>query len=108
MSKGKYQICHWTSCQKALRTSQVSPKKLDQDRLIVLRRLCVRGAVLAVARDMESAVVVHEDAEEYSVRTAVVERDIAEAIALRDWIKCDDPSKRINRYYITAERLRAV
>ena len=84
------------------------PKKLDQDRLIVLRRLCERGAVLAVARDMESAVVVHEDAEQYSVRTAVVERDIAEAIALRDWIKCDDPSKRINRYYITAERLRAV
>ena len=94
--------------ESAANVAGLPKEKLDQDGLIVLRRLCERGAVLAVARDMESAVVVREDAEGHSVRTAVVERDIAEAIALRDWIKCDDPNKRINRYYITAEGLRAV
>lgn len=35
------------------------------------------------------------------MRTAVVARDIAQALALKDWINCADPQGRIVRYVIT-------
>jgi hypothetical protein len=58
------------------------------------------GACLAVAKDMEKAVVVRE-AGGQTVRTAVVDRAVAEAMALNDWIACDSPG-RIARYHVTA------
>ena len=67
----------------------------------ILRRLCETGAVLAVARDMEMAVVVRDDPIGGTTRTAVTERAVAQAFALRDWISCDDPEARIVRYRIT-------
>ncbi|MHA6323917.1 DUF6456 domain-containing protein [Roseivivax sp. CAU 1753] len=67
----------------------------------ILQRLCESGAVLAVAEGMEKAVVVRDKGEGGSVRTAVVNADIAEAIALREWITCDAPA-RVSRYRITA------
>ena len=67
----------------------------------ILRRLCETGAVLAVARDMEMAVVVRDDPIGGTTRTAVTERAVAQAFALRDWICCDDPEARIVRYRIT-------
>ncbi len=67
----------------------------------VLRRLCESGAVLAVAAEMEKAVVVRDTGEGGSTRTAVVDAPIAEAMALQDWIACDAPG-RISRYRITA------
>lgn len=75
--------------------------RIDREALQVLRRLCESGAVLAVARDMETAVIVREDGNGGSVRTAVVEREIAQAIALKEWVICDTPEARIARYYIT-------
>jgi len=75
--------------------------RLDREALLVLRRLCETGAVLAVARDMESAVVVREDDKGASMRTAVVEREIAQAMALKMWISCANPEARIARYFIT-------
>jgi hypothetical protein len=68
----------------------------------VLRRLCEQGAVLAVARDMEMGIVVRDDGEGAPQRTAVVDRAIAQALALKDWIACKDPQARIARYRITA------
>ncbi|WP_300029955.1 DUF6456 domain-containing protein [uncultured Roseobacter sp.] len=67
----------------------------------VLRRLCEKGAVLAVATDMEKAVIVRDGAAGQATRTGVVERSVAEALALKDWIT---PAKsgRITRYSITA------
>lgn len=65
--------------------------------LTVLRRLSEPGAVLAVAEQMEKAVVVRGAA---GARTAVVAVEIAEAMALNDWISCDAPG-RISRYRIT-------
>ena len=67
----------------------------------VLRRLCEKGAVLAVATDMEKAVIVRDGAAGQATRTGVVERSVAEAMALKDWIT---PAKsgRITRYSITA------
>lgn len=67
----------------------------------VLRRLAEAGAMLAVARDMEMGVVVREDASGETHRTAVVARDIAQALALKEWIACTEPEARIARYHIT-------
>ncbi len=69
----------------------------------ILRRLCETGAVLALAPDLGKAVVMRTrgDAEDADpVRTAVVDRDIAQAFALKDWISCSG-SGRITRYTIT-------
>jgi hypothetical protein len=35
------------------------------------------------------------------LRTAVVDREIAQAMALKDWITCPDPECRVARYFIT-------
>lgn len=73
---------------------------LRREGLRVLRRLCETGAVLAVANDMDKAVVVRE-AGTSTARTAVVARNVARAMVLKDWIVCDAPG-RISRYKITA------
>lgn len=74
--------------------------RLHREALRVLRRLCEGGAVLAVAAGMEKAVIVRDGAAGTTLRTAVVEREVAEAMALKDWIGCDAPG-RIMRYHIT-------
>ena len=76
------------------------PKKLTREARRVLRRLSETGAVLAVAEEMDKAVVVRET-EFGSSRTAVVDRDVAEAMALNGWISCSNKG-RISRYRITA------
>ena len=45
---------------------------LSREARRILRRLCETGAVLAVAADMEKAVVVRDGADGSSTRTAVV------------------------------------
>ena len=77
------------------------PKDADVEREArrILRRLSEPGACLAVAKDMEKAVVVRDSAGQ-TVRTAVVDRPVAEAMALNDWIACDAPG-RVSRYRIT-------
>lgn len=67
----------------------------------ILRRLCETGAMLAVAAEMEKAVVVRDGAGGSSTRTAVVDRSIAQAMALKGWI-ASSGSGRITRYFITA------
>ncbi|XDA96714.1 DUF6456 domain-containing protein [Sulfitobacter sp. LCG007] len=64
-----------------------------------LRRLCETGAVLAVAADMEKAVVVR-DGPGGTTRTGVVDRQTAEAMALKEWIT-PQTTGRITRYSIT-------
>lgn len=75
---------------------------IEREALRILRRLCEGGAVLAVAREMDMAVVVRDGADGASMRTAVAPREVAQAMALRDWINCSDSSARIMRYHITA------
>jgi hypothetical protein len=72
----------------------------------ILRRLNEPGACLAVAADMEMAVVVRET-DGQTQRTGVVDRAVAEALALKDWIAGtpvapDAPQPRLRRYRITA------
>lgn len=66
----------------------------------ILRRLIEPGAVLAVAAEMEKAVVVRDTGDGGNARTAVVDVAIAQAMALKEWITCDTPA-RISRYRIT-------
>ncbi|APX11605.1 DUF6456 domain-containing protein [Tateyamaria omphalii] len=73
---------------------------MTQDAVRILRRLCETGAVLAVAVDMQKAVVVRDGVTGSSTRTAVVDRKVAEAMALQDWIAADQTG-RITRYKIT-------
>jgi hypothetical protein len=68
----------------------------------IMRRLVETGAVLAVARDMDMAVVVRDGPDGATNRTAVVDREIAQAMAVRDWIASADPAARIARYHITS------
>jgi len=75
---------------------------LERESCRILRRLCETGAVLAVAEQMEKAVVVRDaGADGAGARTAVVDRAIARAMALQDWIACSTPG-RVSRYRITA------
>lgn len=68
----------------------------------ILRRLCESGAVLAVSQEMEKAVVVRDGPDHSGTRTAVVDRDVAQAMALKGWIQCNKPG-RVSRYRITSE-----
>ncbi|MFY9318542.1 DUF6456 domain-containing protein [Lentibacter algarum] len=67
----------------------------------ILRRLSEPGAVLALASDMEKGVVVRETEAGTTTRTAVVERALAQALAVKDWIVCAAEG-RITRYRITS------
>lgn len=67
----------------------------------LLRRLNEAGACLAIARDMENAVIVREGPDGQTLRTAVLERYVAEAMALNEWIALSSEG-RITRYRITS------
>ncbi|MDF3413681.1 helix-turn-helix domain-containing protein [Sulfitobacter sp. M57] len=73
---------------------------LARESMRVLRRLCETGAVLAVAADLDKAVVVRDGPQGISTRTAVVANSVAQAMALKDWIAPAN-SGRIIRYHIT-------
>ncbi len=74
---------------------------LAQEGRRILRRLVEPGAVLAIAPDMEKAVVMREFADGRAARTGVVERLVAQAFVLKDWIACRKQG-RVATYEITA------
>ncbi|NYS25050.1 helix-turn-helix domain-containing protein [Rhodobacteraceae bacterium 2376] len=75
---------------------------LDDDQLrAILERLEAPGAILAIAPDMEKAVVLCDTGDGNPRRTAIMERHIAEAFALKEWITCHRPG-RVASYVITA------
>ncbi|OOY09567.1 DUF6456 domain-containing protein [Thioclava sp. F36-7] len=61
----------------------------------ILRRLAEPGALLIVGREMDKAVVLRG-----TVRTAVLERAVAQAFALKDWIEVAHAG-RVTSYEIT-------
>ncbi len=67
----------------------------------ILRRLTEPGAVLAFAVEMEKAAVLRTGADGVAQRIAVVDRTLAQAFALKDWIQCRKPG-RVASYEITA------
>lgn len=66
----------------------------------ILRRLTETGAMLAIAPDMEKAVVLRTLADGNTARTAVLDRSVAQGFVLRDWITCRKAG-RIAAYEIT-------
>ncbi len=75
--------------------------RIDREARRILRRLCEKGAFLAVAPEMDKAVVLREVVPGRQNRIAVVDRDVAHAFALQEWIACDKVGK-IACYQITA------
>ncbi|WP_050519238.1 DUF6456 domain-containing protein [Pseudorhodobacter antarcticus] len=67
----------------------------------VLRRLAEVDTVLAIAHDMEKAAVLRSFADGRTVRLAVIDRALAQAFALKEWIGCEKQG-RISSYHITA------
>ncbi len=74
---------------------------IDREGKRILRRLAEPGAILAIAPDMEKAVVMREFPDGRTLRTGVVERVVAQAFALKDWIICRKPG-RVASYEITS------
>jgi DNA-binding PadR family transcriptional regulator len=68
----------------------------------ILRRLSEAGSVLVAAPELPKAVVLREIPGGKSTRTAVVERTVAQAFALKDWIARTSASGRVATYEITA------
>ncbi len=75
-------------------------ERLESEARRILRRLAEPGACLAVADGMEKAVVVREAKDGQTIRTGTLDREIAEAMALRDWIAVS-AAGRVARYRIT-------
>ncbi|MEM8570123.1 MAG: DUF6456 domain-containing protein [Pseudomonadota bacterium] len=75
--------------------------RIEREARRILRRLCEKGAFLAVAPSMEKAVVLREVVPGRQNRIAVVDRDVAHAFALQEWIGCEKQGK-IACYTITA------
>ena len=73
---------------------------IEAEGRLILRRLAEPGAILAIAPDMEKAVVMREFPDGRSARTGVVDRAVAQAFALKDWIACRKPG-RVAQYEIT-------
>ena len=67
----------------------------------ILRRLAEPGAVMAIAADMEKAVVMREFPDGRNTRTGVLERAVAQAFTLKDWIQCRKQG-RVSTYEITS------
>lgn len=97
---GKPEDCDPMNKQVSAIETGPDRESIEREGRRILRRLCEPNACLAVAKDMEKAVVVRESDDGSTVRTAVVDRAIAQAMALKDWIICREPG-RVSRYIIT-------
>ncbi|WP_371224000.1 DUF6456 domain-containing protein [Roseovarius sp. 2305UL8-3] len=89
----------------ALRTrittkNTLSENRLKQDGRRALRRLSETGSILVVAPAMDKAVIVREAEGKEPTRIGIVDKEVAEAMALKGWIQCGK-SGRVTRYRIT-------
>lgn len=83
-----------------------SPRRIDEETLgrearRILRRLVEPGAVLVLGADFERAVVLRDGPGGEKIRTGVLDRAVAQAFALKDWIACRGGG-RVAHYAITA------
>ncbi|MDP3263205.1 MAG: DUF6456 domain-containing protein [Tabrizicola sp.] len=79
----------------------VDEQALDREGRRILRRLAEPGAVMAIAPEMEKAVVLREFPDGRNMRTGVLDRAVAQAFTLKDWIACRKAG-RVSTYEITA------
>lgn len=83
-----------------------TPKDSDQlisdaDLIRVLRRLCETGAVLAVADGLDTFAVMRSGIDGQPTKTASVTPQIAQRLALMEWVRCTTPG-RVRRYSVTS------
>ena len=78
----------------------LSEDRLKQEGRRALRRLRETGAILVVAPAMDKAVIVREAEGKEPTRIGIVDKQVAEAMALKGWIQCGI-SGRVTRYSIT-------
>lgn len=83
----------------AIRKDQTADVQ-HQEQMRVLRRLCETGAFLAVGADLPKGAVFRAKDGEAPTRIAVVDREVAKSLALRDCIKLTK-NDTINVYHIT-------
>ncbi len=74
--------------------------RVAQDARRVLRRLNETGAVMAVSNDLKKAVVLRGQPGRETTRTAIVDTEVAQSLALKDWISCKKKG-RVSQYEIT-------
>jgi transposase-like protein len=91
---------HSRTTPTAATTELCDPQLLDREGRRILRRLAEPGAVMAIAPEMEKAAVLREFPDGRSMRTAVLDRPIAQAFILKDWIACRKAG-RVSTYEIT-------
>lgn len=77
-----------------------SNTQLQHDGMRLLRRLNAPGAFLACAANMDKAVILRESADGNSTRTAILDRAMARAFILKDWIE-RRKSGRVSTYTLT-------
>lgn len=90
-----------SAAQNPAPTDETLDARIAREARRILRRLCEKGAFLAVAPNMEKAVVLREVVPGRQNRIAVVDREVAHAFALQEWIACEKAGK-IACYAITA------
>ncbi|MGA1633805.1 MAG: DUF6456 domain-containing protein [Gemmobacter sp.] len=83
-----------------------SPRRIDEATLArearrILRRLIEPGALLVLGAEFERAVVLRDGPGGEKIRTGVLDRGVAQAFALKDWIACRGGG-RVAQYAITA------
>ena len=91
---------HPRTAPTAAATELCDPQMLAREGRRILRRLAEPGAVMAIAPEMEKAAVLREFPDGRSLRTAVLDRPIAQAFILKDWIACRKGG-RVSTYEIT-------
>ena len=76
-------------------------QKAEKEELRILRRLAEKDATLVINLDLERGVVLRNKTGTTPTRTAIVEKDLAMRLALKDWIKLERNDK-VSVYKITA------
>lgn len=85
----------------AMTLKMIDDASLKRDATRILSALMRPGALLAVIPQVTTAVVVEEGGDGVPRRIATVEREVAEIMALKEWIGCT-PQGKVSRYRITA------
>lgn len=75
---------------------------IEREARRILRRLSESRAMLVLADNLERAAVLREMPDGRSTRTAVVDRAVAQAFAIKDWIQCKGSTGKVTTYHITS------
>ncbi len=75
-------------------------QKLNAEARRILRRMAEPEACMAIAPGMDKAVVVRELPDGRTIRTGVLDREVAEAFVVKDWIAGQAKGK-VARYHIS-------